>query len=205
MFTDLSALPTSRIFFQFIYQDTLVPADDLDQIMSFTRNSYDQILFKYSNRSVNFASYRMIDVYVFEFSKENARWFIHLEIELDQPIKLSENLFKSLVAELSTAKDIKLVTLLNSNSYMHTEFMKYFYDIYSQRTTSIKQIGEHCLIDMDCADRNSTCIITCSGLNCTNTAKICKCKIGFYEAIDSKNNQIYCGKLGIFFGLKIMF
>lgn len=192
---DLSAITTSLMFFQFIYQDTLVPADELDQIMSFTKNSYDQILYKYSNASIDFASYSMIDVDVFEFSKENARWFIQLQIGLNQPIKLTETLFKSLAAEIITAKDIKLTTIINSTEYMQTEFIKYFYDIYPARTTSIKHIGEYCSIDNDCIDRNSSCIITCSGSNCMNTAKVCKCKTGYYEAIDTRNNKFYCGKL----------
>lgn len=193
----MSAITTSRIFFRFVYQDTLKPPDELDQIMSFTKNSYDQILYKYSNISLDFASYNMLGVDVFEYSKENARWLIQLEIGLNQPVKLTETLFKSLVNELMKAKDIKLITELNSTSYVQTEFMNYFYDIYSARTTSIKKVGEYCSIDTDCIDRNSSCVITCSGSNCLNTAKICKCKIGFYEAVDTRNNQIYCGKLNI--------
>ncbi|CAF0831805.1 unnamed protein product [Brachionus calyciflorus] len=188
----VSAITTSRLFFQFIYQDTLKPPDEFDQIMLLVKNTYDQVLFKYSGTSLDFSSYSSLEAEVFEYSVEKARWLVQLKIGLNQPIKLTEGLFNSLIKVLMSQKDVQLATILNSTDYIQNEFMNYFTNVYPARTTAIKQIGEFCSIDIDCIDPNAACVITCSDVNCLNSAKVCKCKNKYYEALNVKNNQLYC-------------
>lgn len=189
---DLSSITTSRLYFQFYYQDTLKPPDDFDQIMLLTKNSYDQALFKYSTTSLDFASYKSLDVDVFEYSIDKARWFVQLQIGLNQAIKLTESLFTSLIRVLMSQKDVILATTLNTSDYIQNELMNYYNDVYI-RTSSLKEIGDFCNIDKDCTDQNAICATNCGDFPCLNSIKVCKCKTNYYRAINVKNNQLFCG------------
>lgn len=197
---------------QFIYQDTLKPPDEFDQIMFNVKNTYDQYLFNLSSKSSEFDSYRDLETEAYEFSTEKTQWSVRATISFFQPIKLTYALFDAFLDHLTQQNQFQIVTKLNSqgttsfsnfswlfgNDYIffkefkQNTFVSYFAEIYPSKIQANKQINDECTLDVDCIDPNSQCVSTCNNLNCPNSPRVCRCNAGYFESLNIFDNTIKC-------------
>jgi hypothetical protein len=111
---DGESLTTTRINVQFVYQDVLKPPDEYDQIMFIVKNTYDQFLFNYSLNSEDVDSYRLVETEAYQYSLEKTQWYIHTTISFSGPIKLTQDLFSTLIETLNRQKQFQVLTALDS-------------------------------------------------------------------------------------------
>jgi hypothetical protein len=98
----------------FIYQDTLNPPDEYDQILFIVKTSFDQLIFNSSSKMSELSAYEGIQVNINEFSMAKTQWLINAVIYFNQPIKLSEYLLDGILNILASETDFIIIPDLNT-------------------------------------------------------------------------------------------
>ena len=212
-FLDASSITSSKMYVQFLYQDTNYHFDEYDQIHFKISNMFDELIFNHTTATDDIQNYKGLEVLVNEYSKIDSQFFISLVIYFKTPTKMTIAFINTFLNVLNTQSRFNISTQFNSTGkfdkfigffynksftneifidFKNNFFINNFAEIKISDSTGNRLIDENCNVDSDCSDPNSYCVESCLKSNCNFTVSVCKCRIDYFESINPQNNNFKC-------------
>jgi hypothetical protein len=102
-----------------VYEDQSNPGDEYDNVLFLLKNTFDQLVFAYSKSTSTsilnpFVPYNSIQVSI--YSHTLRQWYVFVQLGFGQAIQLNEAAYDELIGVLASARNLILITNLNSTS-----------------------------------------------------------------------------------------